>query len=139
MSVVSRETGEHRFWVCDHADTRTCRRLIANHVPAGNTRLDTDEWQSDRGSHPFHTTVRHGVPEWVRDDDHDGRREVHCNTCEGAGIGLRTYLRACRGGHKQPLHLSVATYEAMLTTQHGTPPFIRWLCAIDRSVHTGYI
>ena len=36
ISVVSRETGEYRFWVCDHADTRTCS-LIADHVPAGST------------------------------------------------------------------------------------------------------
>ena len=35
ISVVSRETGEYRFWVCDHADTRTCRSLIADNVPAG--------------------------------------------------------------------------------------------------------
>ena len=36
------------------------------------------------GSHPAHATVRHGMHEWARDDDGEGRREVHCNTCEGA-------------------------------------------------------
>jgi hypothetical protein len=41
LSVVSRETGEHRFWVCDHADTRTCHDLIAANVPAGSTWLYT--------------------------------------------------------------------------------------------------
>jgi transposase-like protein len=98
ISVVLRETGEHRFGVCDHADTRPCLRLIAENVPADGTQLYTDEWQSYRGSHLFHATVHHGVHEWAQDDD--GRREVHCNTCEGAGAGLRTYLRAFRGGHK---------------------------------------
>jgi transposase len=101
ISVVSRETGEHRFWVCDHADTRICRRLIAENVPAGNTQLYTDEWQSDGGSHPCHATVRHGMHEWARDDDDDGQHEVYCNTYEGAGAGLRTYLRAFGGVHKQ--------------------------------------
>jgi hypothetical protein len=35
------------------------------------------------GRHASHATVRHGVHEWARDDDGDGRREVHGNTCEG--------------------------------------------------------
>ena len=105
IRVVSRETGEHRVWGCDHADTRTCRRLIADHVPARSTHLDPDAWQSSRGSHACHATVRHGVHEWARDDARDGRREGHCHTCEGAGAGRRTYLRAFRGVHKRYLHL----------------------------------
>jgi hypothetical protein len=48
MSGVLRDTGEHRFWVCDHADTRTCAALIAANVPAGSMTLFTDEWQSYR-------------------------------------------------------------------------------------------
>src|SRR6266540_1440375 len=66
ISVISRETGEQRFWVCDHADTRTCQTLIAENVAAGSTWLYTDEWQSYRGSHRCHATVRHGVHEWAR-------------------------------------------------------------------------
>ena len=136
ISVVSRETGEYRFWVCDHADTRTCRSLIAANVPAGSTQLYTDEWQSYRGSHPCHGTVRHGVHEWARDDDDDGRREVHCNTCEGAGAGLRTYLRAFRGVHKQYLHLCVATYEAMLNTKRIIPLLIQRMCVRATSAYS---
>jgi transposase-like protein len=134
--VVSRETGEHRFWVCDHADTRTCHDLIAANVPAGSTWLSTDEWQSYRGSHSSHATVRHGVREWARDDDGDGRREVHCNTCEGAGAGLRTFLRVFRGVHKAYLHLYVATYEAMANAKQVTPALIQRMCMADPSVHT---
>ena len=105
IRVISRETGEPRWWVGDHADTRTCRTLIAENIPAGSTLLYTDEWQSYRGSHPAHATVRPSVHEWARDDDGEGRREVHGNTCEGAGAALRTYLRAFRGVHKHYLHL----------------------------------
>ena len=138
ISVISRETGEHRLWVADHADTRTCRPLIAENIPAGGTWLYTDEWQSYKGSHPAHATVRHGVHEWARDDDGDGRREVHCNTCEGAGAALRTYLRAFRGVHKQYLHLYVATYEAMVNAKRVTSALIRRMCIIDLSMHSGY-
>jgi transposase-like protein len=138
ISVISRETGEQRFWVCDHADTRTCHSLIADSVPTGSTRLYTDEWQSYRGSHPAHATVCHGVHEWARDSDGDGRREVHCNTCEGTGAALRTYLRTFRGVHKQYLHLYVATYEAMVNMKRVTPQLIRRMCVHSLSAHAGY-
>jgi transposase len=79
ISVISHETGEPRFGVCDHADTRPCVAIIAAHVPAGHTTLYTNEWQSYRGSHPSHAGVCHGRREWAWDDDDDGRREV----CQG--------------------------------------------------------
>jgi len=138
ISVVSRDPGEHRCWVCDHADTRTCVALIAANVPVGSTTLYTDAWQSYRGSHPSHATVRHGVREWARDDNGDGHREVHCHTGEGAGAGLRTYLRPFRGVHKQSLHLYVATYEAMVNTKRVTPTLIQRMCIRALPVYTGY-
>jgi transposase len=107
-------------------------------LPASSTRLYTDAWQSYRGSHPAHATVRHGIHEWARDDDGDGRHEVHCNACEGAGAALRTYLRAFRGVHKQYLHLYVATYEAMVNAKRVTPKLIQRMCIIEPSMHAGY-
>ena len=121
--------------MCDHADTRTCRALLADNVPAGSTRLYTDEWHSYHGSHPFHATVRHGRHEWAWDADGDGIREVHCNTCEGAGAALRAYLRAFRGVHKRYLHLYVATYEAMINAKWVTPALIQRMCLGTSRVH----
>jgi transposase len=138
ISIISRDTGEQRFWVGDHADRHTCAALIAENIPAPSTQLYTDEWQSYWRSHPSHATVRHGVHEWARDDDRDGRREVHCNTCEGAGAALRTYLRGFRGVHKQYLHLYVATYEAMVNAKRVTPYLIRRMCVGNLSAHTDY-
>lgn len=136
--MISRETGEQRLWVCDHADTPTCAALIAEHIPVGSTWLYPDEWQSSRGSHPDHATVRHGVREWARDDAGDGRREVHGNTCEGAGAALRTYRRACRGVHKRDLHLYVATYEALVKAKRVTPKLIRRMCVPALSAYSSY-
>ena len=138
ISILSRDTGGQRFWVCDHADTRTCAELIAANVPASSTTLDANEWQGYRGSDRAHATVRHGVREWARDDDGDGQREVHCNTCEGAGAALRTYLRAFRGVHKRYLHLYVATYEAMVNTKRVTPMLIRRMCIRALPGYAGY-
>ena len=111
---------------------------MAENVVAGCTRLSTDAWQSDRGSHPCHATVRHGVHEWARDDDSDGRSEIHCHTCEGAGAALHAYLRAFRGIHKPYLHLDAATDTAMINTKHVTPQLIRRMCMADLSGHIGY-
>jgi transposase len=138
ISVLSRETGEQRLWVCDRADRRTCADLIAENVPRPSTVLYTDEWQSYHGTHPAHATVRHGVHEWARDDDGDGRREVHCNFCEGAGAALRPYLRTFRGVHKQYLYLYVATYEAMVNAKRVTPHLIRRMCIENLAAHSSY-
>ena len=40
ISVMSRE---QRFWVCDHADRRTCSALIAENVALHSATLYTDE------------------------------------------------------------------------------------------------
>jgi hypothetical protein len=112
--------------------------VIAAHIPVASTRLSTDEGQSYGGSHPSHATVRHGVHEWARDDDGDGRREVHCHPCDGAGAALRTYLRAFRGVHKPYLHLYVATYEAMLNAKRVTPHVIQRMCIGDLEAHGDY-
>jgi transposase len=138
MSPVLRETGEHRCWVCDHAARRTCHAVMAENVPVGRTLLDTDEWQSYRGSHPAYATVRHVVHEWARDANGDGLRKVHCNTCEGAGAALRTYLRAFRGVHKPYLRLYVATFEAMVNVKRVMPQLIQQMCTGNLSVHTSY-
>jgi hypothetical protein len=74
ISVISRETAEQRFWVCDHADNCTCHNLIVENIPEYSAILYTDEWQSYHGSHTVRTTVRHGLHEWARDDDRVNRR-----------------------------------------------------------------
>jgi transposase-like protein len=138
LSRISRETGEPRVWVCAHADRRTCHALIAEHIPPNRTGLSTDEWQSDDGSHAAHATVGHGTRAWARDDDRNGRREVHGHSCEGAGTALRTSLRTFRGVHKPYWHLYVATYEAMVNTTRVTPHLIHRMCIGDPSAHPGY-
>jgi transposase-like protein len=138
ISLTARDTGEQRWWVCDHATRQTYHTLMADHVPPGSTRLYTDEWQSSRGSQPGHAPVAHGRRAWARDDHGDGRREVHGHTCEGAGAALRTYLRAFRGVPKRHLYLCVATDEARVNTKRVTPQLIRRMCVIALPVPIGY-
>ncbi len=48
-----------------------------------------------------------------------------CNTCEGAGAGLRTFLRLFRGVNKFYLAKYVAIYETMTNARSSTPEVIR--------------
>ena len=102
------------------ADKPTTRTIVEGNVPAKSTILYTDEASNYPNVHPRHASVCHGVKEWARDDDGDGVREVHCNSCEGAGTGLRTFLRMFRGVHKYYLADYVATYETMANTKRIT-------------------
>ena len=128
LNIVSRETGEHRYWVCAHADRATCHTLLHAMIPPHATLLCSDEWRAYQGVHAHHRTVCHALHEWARDDDGDGRREVHCNTCEGAGMALRNFLRPFRGVHKRYLHLYVSLFQALYNAKTISPLLVRRMC-----------
>src|SRR5215510_8369550 len=85
IHVISRESGEERCWVVAHSDKATCQGILAEAVPRNGTIVYSDEYRSYHGPDLPHATVNHGQHEWARDDDGDDVREVHCNSCEGAG------------------------------------------------------
>jgi len=146
FSIVGRQSGVVRYFVRHHADAATCLAVVKSTVPQGSTILYTDEW---KGYLPVadklqtrHATVRHspdaeGGREWARDDDGDGVREVHCNSCEGAGTGLRTFLREFRGVHKKHLADYVATYETMSNAKRITSAIVHSMCFVTHHAHSG--
>lgn len=136
ISLVSRQTGEHRYWVCDSASKALCHAIIHENVPAQSTILYTDGVASYVGALAEHHTVNHSIHEWARDDDGDGIREVHCNTCEGAGAALRTALRVFRGVHQANLHLYVVTFETMTNAKRITSQVVHRMCVGDPALHT---
>ena len=142
FSVIGRTTGEVRYFVREHSDAATCREVVASTALPGAATLYTDEWGGYRSMKAKlklgHRTVRHGKKEWARDDNEDGVREVHCNTCEGAGAGLRTYLRAFRGVHKYYLAEYVATYETMLNAKRISPSVLQHMCGVSHPQHSSY-
>jgi transposase-like protein len=125
--------------VAGNATRATCKRLVHEHVPRGSTVFFyTDESSSYKGVHPQHATVNHGQREWARDDDGDGWREVHCNSCEGRGAAVRTYLRTFRGVHKDQLYHYLATYEALANTKIITPTLVQRMAFGCRDQQTNY-
>lgn len=127
-----------RYFVHRHADGATCLAVVRAAAKPAARVLNTDEWRGyarvEAGTGLRHATVRHGRPgqgrrEWARDDDGDGVREVHCNCCEGAGTGLRNFLRVFRGVHKRHLSHYVATYETMTNAEHFTAAILQRMCS----------
>ena len=105
----------------------------------GRLRVCTDEWAGyTRLADKYeieHRTVCHSAGEWARDDDGDGIREVHCNSCEGAGTGLRNYLRQFKGVNKENLCGYVASYETMYNAKRVSAVVIRKMCFKELPVH----
>lgn len=90
--------------------------------------LFTDGSRAYSGCFPQHASVNHSTYEWARDDDGDGFREVHCNSCEGRGAALRTFLRSFRGVHKDNLFLYVAVFEAAANAKRISPALVPRFC-----------
>lgn len=137
FSVKGRESGQVRYFVHDRSDGATCVAVVKAAARPAARVLNTDEWRGyakvETATGLQHATVKHGQPgsggrEWARDADGDGVREVHCNGCEGAGTGLRNYLRVFRGVHKKHLSHYVATYETMSNAKQFTAAILQRMC-----------
>jgi transposase len=114
--------------VVGHSDKATCQGILDEAVMRDATMVYSDEYRSYHGLELPHATVNHGQHEWARDDNGDGVREVHCNSCEGSGAALRTFLRTFRGVHKAYLQLYVATYEALVNAKRVSTALICQMC-----------
>lgn len=131
FSVISRQTGEYRTWVAEHADGITTQNILVSALPLSDSVLYTDEAPHYTGLPIDHHTVCHALHEWARDDDGDGIREVHCNSCAGMGAALRTYLRTFRGVHKYYLAEYVATFESMFNAKSINPSLVQHMAFGD--------
>ena len=82
-------------------------------------------------------THRPPRPEWARDDDGDGIREVHCNTIEGLWTGVRNFLRTFRGINKKYLASYLAIFSWGFCLKTVTDDFLRMLLTTTGSTAMG--
>ncbi len=129
VGTVGRETGQVRLRVVRNTQGRTLRAHVHQFTRQG-TQVYTDEYDSYNHVERPHATVTHGQSEWARDDDGDGMREVHTNTCEGMWAGLRTFLRPFRGVHKRFLSGYVAIHEFRVNLKQISVHFITSLVSL---------
>jgi transposase-like protein len=98
--------------------------------------INSDEWNG-YDPLPQHDRVRRKVkhsrphPEYARDDDGDGVREVHCNTLEGLWTGLRNFLRPFRGVNKWFLGQYIAIFQWSNNVKTATIQFLHSLVSLD--------
>ena len=97
----------------DNVQRKTIEPLIRKYVKAGS-KVFTDEYNIYNwlSSTYTHKTVNHGKGEYARDDDGDGKHEVHVNTMEGFWSLLRPGLRPHRGisQERMPYYLGFFEY-----------------------------
>jgi transposase-like protein len=128
LGTVGRESGQVRLRVAHNTTSATCSRHI--HIFTRQaTHVYTDEWGGYNGisKSRTHSTVKHGIKEWARDDDGDGVREVHTNTMEGLWTTVRNFLRPFRGVHKRYLAAYLAICEFATNLKRISRAFI---CAL---------
>lgn len=110
VGTVGRDSGQVRLRVAMDTTGDTLVRHVHQFTQA-NAHVYTDEYQSYNHIIRSHATVCHNIKEWARDDDGDGFREVHCNTCEGMWTDVRNFLRPFKGVHKKYLSGYIAIAE----------------------------
>ena len=97
----------------DNVQRKTIEPLIRKYVKAGS-KVFTDEYNIYNwlSSTYTHKTVNHGKGEYARDEDGDGKHEVHVNTMEGFWSLLRPWLRPHRGisQERMPYYLGFFEY-----------------------------
>lgn len=133
LGLWGRASGQVRFIVIDNTTQATIMPLVVAHTVPWCT-LYTDEsnaYTPVAATGRAHSTVCHSRHEWARDDDGDGRREVHSNSMEGIWTGLRNFLRPFRGVHQRYLAQYVAIFEWTHNLKFVTDSFLRLLMFAD--------
>lgn len=141
VGVIGRDTGLAQLFVLEDVSGASLAGFVGR-VTRPDVTLYGDEWSgyawvaaSGRG----HATVCHTATprEWARDDDGDGIREVHNNTCEGLWTGLRNFLRPFRGVSKWCLDEYVGIFQWIHTLKAVTADFLRALVGLPLTTDLG--
>ncbi len=111
LGMMQRD-GLVKVTLLNNVKRKTIEPLITQAVKAGSV-VNTDEyniydWMS---SNYEHKSVNHGKGEYARDEDKDGKHEVHVNTIEGFWSLLRCWLRPHRGISQEKLPLYLGFFE----------------------------
>jgi transposase len=111
LGLIQRE-GLVRVELLDNVKRKTIEPVITQLVKEGS-QVHTDEyniydWMSSKYGHK---RVNHSKGEYARDEDQDGKCEVHVNTIEGFWSLLRSWLRPHRGISQEKLLLYLGFFE----------------------------
>jgi transposase-like protein len=110
---------------------KTIQPLITQAVKAG-TLVNTDEyniydWMGDKYQLK---RVNHGKGEYGRDEDKDGKCEIHVNTIEGFWSLLRSWLRPHRGSSQEKLPLYLGFFEFIYNVRQRSKALLHSLIQV---------
>ena len=108
---------------------KTIQPIIKGGVAPG-TMLYTNEYDISSRLTEWgfqHRWVNHGSGESVRDEDGDGKCEVHVNTMEGCWSLLRSRLRPHRGISQEQLRLDLAFFQFVHNARNYGKPLLKSL------------
>ena len=139
LGVVGRESGQIRLEVTQRSRREDLQPLVVNWT-LDTVVVNTDEWVAydhlvETGRQRSKVKHARPNPEYARDDDGDGIREVHCNTMEGIWTGVRNFLRTFRGVNKKYLHGYLAIFEWGFNFKTGTEDLLRSLLGVGASTN----
>lgn len=129
LGAVGRESNEVRLGVISDTTHDTLDRHLVDWTPEDSI-IYSDSWRGFNELTRDQAQVNHNQGEWARDDDGDGRREVHTNTIEGTWTGFRIRLRPFRGVSKHYLSGYVALYECEINISEVSPTFIHQITCL---------
>ncbi len=136
LGLVERQSGKIKLEVAFNAKKETCHDFIHDNL-MNNSILYTDSWvgYKDIDWLDGHKTVNHSKKEYARDEDHDGKCEVHCNTMEGIWSVLRQFLRTFRGLTKKYVHLYVSFFEFLYNNKRDSSDALEDLLFLTLATH----
>lgn len=115
LGVLGRDSSALRLEVTRRNSRAALQPLVIDFTYPACT-VNTDEWVAydllpQTGRQRVKVKHSRPDPEYARDDDGDGIREVHCNGIEGRWTGLRNFLRTFRGVSKKYLMQYVSMFQ----------------------------
>ena len=140
FGLVGRQSAAIRLEVTrDHTRATLCP--LAEGFSRSGATVNTDEWVAydpleERDRHRVKVKHARPNPEYARDDDGDGIREVHCNTMEGIWTGLRNFLRIFRGVHQKYLAQYVGIFQWCHNLKRVTAEFLHALLGVTTTLAT---
>ncbi len=134
LGIVGRTSGQVQIIVKKNSGRIDLEPSVLEATQVGST-VNTDEWSAYNHlseAQRKHATVCHGKYIWARDDDGDGIRETHINTCEGLWTGVRNFLRRFRGVNNVYLQQYLAIHEWAHNLKKVSIDFLRILCGVTQ-------
>ena len=127
VGVAGRESGQISVEVVEHTTIEEIEPAVEEKTQPGVCVYTDENLAYGRLSETSraHKSVSHSDFEWAKDEDGDGKNEVHDNTIEAVWTEMKNFLRPFKGVHKRYLHQYLAVFEWVYNLKEVSKDFLR--------------